>query len=671
MNEEVTQGQENNSRGSKGGRLLFIGLTIGLLFVIVSGLFWLFAKSSGSPIGFGWYIFSFATGLSMIVLPCTLPLAFVIVPLVMGKGYRKGVLTALSFSIGVAITLSMYGILAAVLGKSVVGFAGGTGEVLKGWFYAGAGVFALIFALGELGFLRVRMPSYSGAAPAFIQRRQDIFKPLLMGLFLGNIGVGCPHPATPILLTRIAVEGSIFYGWLLFFVHAIGRILPLLVLAMFGIIGINATKALVRHKDKIARATGWGMVYVGGFLFVLGVFGHAWWVYSGQHSLFEVVTQEERFTGILSERLGVAAPHAHGAADFLGKTGLFRLPLWLGNWVLVFLWVLPLWWYWLRERKRIRSLPAKEDGSEKEILHWKKWFFVAVTFIIGFVFLYVIPYWFLAHKALEGMRGVKTSSVLLAVNPAPPLPGTLTQLTFSLKDTKGNPLEGLKIDHERILHIIIISEDFKDFVHIHPEDFGSVTDDTIKNATFSVPYVFPRPGRYLVALDFLHKAHSQSEKFLVDAGSIEGVFSQERDFSRVKNFGGYTVSLAQDPATLRSGEGATLRYLIEKDGAALGNLESYLGAPMHLAIVGAGLSSFTHTHGEIHDSQTGIGRHMLSPEERFGPNIEAHVIFPSPGLYQIFGEFKHEGSAVQTSFLVNVESGSENAMPVGMPRNNH
>lgn len=94
-----------------------------MLIVIVAGLVWLFGVSTGSPVSFGWFIFAFATGLSMIVLPYAFPLAFVIVPLVMGKGYKKGFSIALAFSIGVTITLSMYGILAAILGKAVFAFS--------------------------------------------------------------------------------------------------------------------------------------------------------------------------------------------------------------------------------------------------------------------------------------------------------------------------------------------------------------------------------------------------------------------------------------------------------------------------------------------------------------------------------------------------------------------
>ena len=209
-----------------------------------------------------------------------------------------------------------------------------------------------------------------------------------MGLFLGNIGVGCPHPATPLILTRIAISGDVFYGWLLFFVHALGRITPLLILAILGILGVNALSWVISRRERIEKATGWAMVFVAGFILVLGLFSHGWWTYSGSHSLLESVTQEERFLGVISSRLDTAPPHQHGLEEFDGKTGLFGLPLYAGNWVLFLLWVTPLFWYWF-----------KFGGAQpRERRALQLWFFVALSLLLGITFLYTIPHWFLKHK---------------------------------------------------------------------------------------------------------------------------------------------------------------------------------------------------------------------------------------------------------------------------------
>lgn len=329
-----------------------------LAAVIGMGLFWFLflAPEAGTELGrMGWYLFAFAAGLTMIVLPCTLPLAFVIVPLSMGKGLMKGLGMALSFGVGVSLMLSLYGVLAAIAGKAGLSMMGAQVEDIKNWVYFIAGIFAYIFALGEIGLLKFRMPSYTGAAPDFIQKRKDFFKAFLLGLFLGNIGVGCPHPATPLILIEIASSADVFYGWSLFFVHAVGRVLPLILLSVLAVLGVNGLNWLIQRKDKIERATGWAMVFVAGFILTLGLFTHDWWTNSGQHNLLERVTQEQWFTGRINTQLGTAVAHEHGVEE---GVGIFGQPLEWGNWFLVFLWVLPFWWFYAREKKRVLGTPA-------------------------------------------------------------------------------------------------------------------------------------------------------------------------------------------------------------------------------------------------------------------------------------------------------------------------
>ena len=348
---------ENQAQVNKG--LLAVVIALGV--IILAGLLWFLfrapALTGGSNLGSMWWLISFGSGLTMIVLPCTLPLAFVIVPLSMGKGLVKGLGMALSFGAGVALMLSVYGIVAAALGAAGIKFLGAGGEDVKNWVYFFAGIFAYTFALAEIGLLKFHMPSYTGSAPDFIQKRKDFLKAFLLGLFLGNVGVGCPHPATPLLLIEIASSGNIMYGWLLFLVHAIGRVLPLIFLSLLAVLGVSGLNWLMAHKERIERATGWAMVFVAGFILTLGTFTHNWWVNSGQHNLLEMVTQEEWFNSQLNSQLGTSVAHVHGLQT---GVGIFGQPLWWGNWFIVFLWVLPLWLYYRREKKRVLHSPALE-----------------------------------------------------------------------------------------------------------------------------------------------------------------------------------------------------------------------------------------------------------------------------------------------------------------------
>ncbi len=430
---ESSGGAKENSGEKKVGSAL-VWSSIALLAIIVFGLLWFFLIAPASPSGnAGWFLFSFAAGLTMIVLPCTLPLAFVIVPLSMGKGVAKGIGMALAFGIGVAITLSLYGVAAALIGKAAIGSLGAPLETVKNWVYFIAGIFAYLFALGSIGLLKFKMPTYTGAAPKVIQEKQDYLKALLMGLFLGNIGVGCPHPATPLLLIEIASSGNVLYGWLLFLVHAIGRVLPLLLLAFMGIIGVNGLSWLVARREKVEKATGWAMVFVAGFIMTLGLFTHDWWVNSGQHTLLEGITQEEKFLNVIGENLGTGNVHHHGLED---GTGLFGLPLGLGNWFLVFLWALPFWWWYKKEQARVAAISDANQTSEKQeemkLLRTKRSFYIALVLVLALIFIYILPTRFYQQTMSGG--GHDMSSMMGTGTTAPAFQNKFSESTDGLSE---------------------------------------------------------------------------------------------------------------------------------------------------------------------------------------------------------------------------------------------
>lgn len=377
--------QPNQPESSKARNWLIFG-SVGLVAAIIFGLLYLFVIAPSIPEGnIGWFLFSFATGLTMIVMPCTLPLAFVIVPLAMGKGMVRGLGMALAFGLGVAATLSLYGIAAALLGGVAIDALGADLEAVKNWVYFVAGTFALIFALSEIGLMNIHMPSYSGAAPAFIQKRGALIKAFLLGLFLGNVGVGCPHPATPLILIEIASSGDVLYGWLLFLVHAVGRILPLLLLAFMAILGVNGLSWIMARKDGVQRATGWAMVFVAGFILTLGLFSHDWWVNSGIHSWLEVVTQESRLTTIVNETLGTDVAHVHGLEE---GSGLFGLPLEWGSWFLVMVWLVPIWWWY---RKRKEEVGEGKSPCDERLLKTKRNFLFVISIFLIITFVYFLP----------------------------------------------------------------------------------------------------------------------------------------------------------------------------------------------------------------------------------------------------------------------------------------
>lgn len=240
-----------------------------------------------------WLVIAYVAGLSMIVLPCTLPLVFIIVPLSMGKGYKKGLAMALLFSLGLVITITSYGIGIAAIGQSASLDQASTVMFLI------AGLAAFVFGLSQLKIISLKLPSYSGT-PKFIQKRGDYAKSFFMGLLLGNAGVGCPNPLFYWLLIYIAGTGTLEIGASLGVVHGVGRAIPLILMSVLAVIGINAIKGLTVKRESIERASGWMLIMIGSFLIINGLpEGNQWYeetfIHQGWNKIIEMTPIPSEF----------------------------------------------------------------------------------------------------------------------------------------------------------------------------------------------------------------------------------------------------------------------------------------------------------------------------------------------------------------------------------------
>jgi len=664
--------------------LLLLILLFGLIGIFIYGLQFVFSLGSGDVGSVPFLLFDYTVGLTMIFLPCTLPLAFVIVPLVMGKSYGKGIGMAAAFGLGVTITLSFYGVLIGLFGQAL-----GVSQVetAKNILYAVAGLLAVLFALGELKLIRFSAPVYGGAVPQFIMKQKDVSKAFLLGLFLGNVGVGCPNPLfNAVIIPQIIVEGSAFQGWLIMFVQALGRITPLFILAFLAILGINATKFLVAHKDAVSRLTAWTTIYVGGFLLTLGLFGHDWWVLSGIHTLGEKITQENAITNLLGSKVEELG-HGHTVPT---GTGLFGLPITLGTLFLIAAWILPMLWYLVKREKAVNLVPQEQQAVEKKYLSLLTWFFVLVFTLITTVFGYLLPHMFADHWSKMGheeeipmddqmmkKQEVKEQDfhITLSSTPSAIQAGKPFTLKIALHDKNGRPINDLQISHERILHVILISEDLEEFKHVHPEDSKDFVIGTQTNV-FEIPITVSKAGRYRVLVDAARETIGE----VFDLGWITvGTVRDDKisdtikkDLTRDRIFDGYRVMLRTDPNVLVSSKESHLNYYIEKDGSSVSNTEQYLGADMHLAIMSIDLSTMIHTHGtkEKLDNQ-GLLPKYKSINVSEASKIDAHYIFPYPGLWKIYGQLQHQGRVVTTDFMVEVTPGSNQMVQPQMHMDDH
>ena len=244
-----------------------------LFSVIIIGLFSLLASPQFIP-GFS---LAFLAGLSMIFLPCTFPLVFVIVPLALSRQIGKGLIMALLFGFGLILTFSLYGLALSWIGGFVQLY-----KVISYMLIFG-GVTALIFGISELGLIKFKLPFKQTILPASLQNKNDYIRSFFLGFFLGNAGVGCPNPAFYILFGYVATLGLPTVGASLGALHGLGRMIPLFFLVLLAVWGINASGKLVAYQGSVKRWTGWAMAGLGSFILNYGIFGMAWFENSFIH----------------------------------------------------------------------------------------------------------------------------------------------------------------------------------------------------------------------------------------------------------------------------------------------------------------------------------------------------------------------------------------------------
>jgi len=258
----------------------------------------------------------------------------------------------------------------------------------------------------------------------------------------------------------------------------------------------------------------------------------------------------------------------------------------------------------------------------------------------------------------------------LALAPAKPVAGKPVLMTLSLtkieNGTRSGPVEDLTIEHDRIFHVAIIGADMSTFAHIHTEDVGDVTPEMLKSGRFPLRYTFPLAGRYTIAANYYIRGKQFIQQFFVDVSGAQQMPAQVTNYSRNKVFDGYDVTLSA-PSRIKAGTRTILSYDIKKDGKPVETLEPYLAAAMHLSIIGSDLHGFIHSHAgtytyipgwtelqNIYLSQSSVNFHNHFVPDMFGPGIQARLVFPQPGDYIVFGEFKNQGKVIPTHFMVKV-----------------
>lgn len=255
-------------------------------------------------------------------------------------------------------------------------------------------------------------------------------------------------------------------------------------------------------------------------------------------------------------------------------------------------------------------------------------------------------------------------------DPSPLLPGSSASLEVVIaKD--GTQVTAFDDLHTQLVHMVAVSSDLNDFLHIHP-DLGSDgvfrVDAEFVAQPYSVFFEFDPagPDEAQLARTKVTPEGAQTITPILDAGPI---FTGEQTLLSTVQSTEVSLSRGDSNAALRGGEPAHLVFsLTDSLGLPVDDLQNWLGMPGHAIVLSKDKKTFLHLHGQAMGGMGGMapgGEHSDHGTEA-SPAVSTigfDVTFPKGGSYRIFGQFKRGNTVLTVPFDVKVKKKASTPAP--------
>jgi hypothetical protein len=249
-------------------------------------------------------------------------------------------------------------------------------------------------------------------------------------------------------------------------------------------------------------------------------------------------------------------------------------------------------------------------------------------------------------------EAVKTETEAKLTVPDAIAPNQSIPLAINIQDSAGKPVSEFDAFQEKLMHLIVVSDDLEFFSHIHPQykDRGQ----------FDVEATLSKPGNYTLFSDY--KPAGDTERVSLMQLSVAGTpgtptkidesltKSEEAPsfyggVSLTKSFGKTKVSFSTDKEQIKANEPVNLKFDLQDiaSNAPITDLQPYLGKTGHLVIIkqSATLTKDDYIHAHASES-TALGK------------VDFETQFPAPGKYKLWGQFNRNGKIVIADFWVDV-----------------
>lgn len=172
-------------------------------------------------------LIAFLGGVISSVSPCVLS----VLPIMVGYigGYSEDKLSkaffqSLLFVLGMAIVLTLVGIVAALAGQVIGNFIGP-------FWYLLLAVISITMGLSLLEVFYIQFPAFIKDMPK--NKYGKVLSPIILGMAFGTIATPCSTPILLVLVSYVAYESNLVFGVLMLVCYAFGHSILLLIAGTF------------------------------------------------------------------------------------------------------------------------------------------------------------------------------------------------------------------------------------------------------------------------------------------------------------------------------------------------------------------------------------------------------------------------------------------------------